>query len=134
VAAKPELDDFTLAYLEAALWSSTDESDEAGGEPLDKNFDIEDFAPEAIKEVVADTKAFQEENAGDLAKAAKFHSRGEWSSDEQHGHDFWLTRNRHGAGFWDRGYGPVGKRLTDAAHAYGEVHIYVGDDGKLYVE
>jgi hypothetical protein len=50
----------------------------------------------------------------------------------QMGHDFWLTRNRHGAGFWDRGLGALGDRLTSAAHAYGEVDLYVGDDGRLY--
>ena len=37
----------------------------------------------------------------------------------QHGGDFYLTRNRHGAGFWDRGYGDVGKQLTEAAKIYG---------------
>ena len=44
-----------------------------------------------------------------------------------------LTRNRHGAGFWDRGHGDKGKRLTDAAHAYGSSDAYLGDDGLLYV-
>ena len=37
----------------------------------------------------------------------------------QHGGDFYLTRNGHGAGFWDRGYGDVGKQLTEAAKVYG---------------
>lgn len=31
------LDSFTRAYIETALWSSNDESDESGGEP---NFDL----------------------------------------------------------------------------------------------
>ena len=35
------------------------------------------------------------------------------------GGDFYLTRNRHGAGYWDRGYGTIGKRLTDASQVYG---------------
>ena len=48
------------------------------------------------------------------------------------GHDFWLTRNRHGAGFWDRGLEFVGINLTDAAHAWGEFNLYVGDDGLIY--
>lgn len=46
----------------------------------------------------------------------------------QHGHDFALSRNRHGAGFWDRGYGPVGDALTEAAHAYGEHTIFLGGE------
>ncbi len=37
----------------------------------------------------------------------------------RHGQDFYLTRNGHGTGFWDRGYGDVGKRLTEAAKIYG---------------
>jgi hypothetical protein len=123
-----KLDDFTSAYLEAALWSSTDDDDE----PLDRDYGIEDFAPEAIKQAVKDAATFQADNADDLDEAAEFGTRGEWSTDEQHGHDFWLTRNRHGAGFWDRGYGVVGKRLTKAAQAYSEVNIEVGDDGLLY--
>lgn len=37
----------------------------------------------------------------------------------RHGQDFYLTRNRHGTGFWDRGYGPTGDDLTEAAKVYG---------------
>jgi hypothetical protein len=54
---------------------------------------------------------------------------------ERAGHDFWLTRNHHGAGFWDRGEldaRGIGKRLTDHAHSYGGVDLYVGDDGRIY--
>lgn len=71
-----------------------------------------------------DCKSFAADNAEDLAHAG---------DDGRNGHDFWLTRNGHGAGFWDRGYGKVGDRLTDAAHAWGTSDIYIGDDGKLYV-
>lgn len=53
---------------------------------------------------------------------------------EQIGHDFILTRNRHGAGFWDRGLGERGDRLTDAAHAYGEIDAYLADDGTISAE
>lgn len=53
------------------------------------------------------------------------------------------ARNRympdHGAGFWDRYYvnksptgAKLGRKLTDAAHAYGEQGLYIGDDGKVY--
>jgi hypothetical protein len=118
------MDDFTKAYLICALWSSNDESTPSGGYPLDDNYGIEDLAPETLKQAESDCKAFQEANAADLVKAG---------NDEQNGHDFWLTRNHHGAGFWDRGYDKeVAKRLTDDCHAYGEVDLYVGDDGKIY--
>ena len=115
------MDDFLRAYIECALWSSCDDD----GEPLDKNYGREDIAAEALVSMAEDCKQFAADNAADLEHAGQ---------DAQNGHDFWLTRNGHGAGFWDRGYRPeIGRRLTDAAHAYGESDIYIGDDGKLYV-
>lgn len=127
-STKRKLDDFTRAYLNTALWSSTDEQ----GEPLDKNYDISDLAPEALDAAIKDATTFQSRNTIDLVKASKLAKPSEYSSAAQHGHDFWLTRNGHGAGFWDRGYGAVGDRLSKAAKAYGSKDIYVGDDGLLY--
>lgn len=116
------LDMFTTQYLETALWSSTDESDESGGRPLDDNYGIENLSLATLRESIADCKAFQEEHWGliksDLSRA---------------GHDFWLTRNHHGAGFWDGDWeDEAGKILTDASHAYGSVDLYVGDDGEIH--
>lgn len=116
------LDDFTQGYIRAALWSSNDESNESGGEPLDSNYDESDLTHEALDKMIRDCLNFQKENAELLAQAGE---------DGQNGHDFWLTRNRHGAGFWDRGYDKVGDKLTDAAHAYGEVNLYLSG-GKIY--
>ena len=121
------IDDFTAAYMEAALWSSNDNSDESGGEPLDKNYGFEDFAPEALQRMIDDCIKFRLENP------IPDYNHPQYTDAELAGHDFWLTRNGHGAGFWDRGLGEIGKKLTDAAHAYGECDIYVGDDGKLYL-
>jgi len=117
-----ELDSFTLAYLECALWSSMDFSDESGGQPLDQNYSFEDIAPEALQTMANDCKAFQEANAELLTGLES----------GQSGHDFWLTRNGHGAGFWDRGLGEVGDKLTQACKAFGGCDLYVGDDGKIY--
>jgi hypothetical protein len=115
------LDRFTDAYIECALWSSYDES----VDPLDDNYGIEDISEETLKQMVADCQAFQEDNQELLSQ----YDRG----DDYAGHDFWLTRNRHGAGFWDRGLpGDLGEKLTSAAHTYGSVDLYVGDDGKIY--
>jgi len=116
----PVLDTFTKGYIGGALWSELDDEEE----PLDKNYEIEDIAPEALAEMIADAAKFQTENwediQDDLFKA---------------GLDFWLTRNRHGAGFWDGDWPKeVGKRLTKNSHAYGEVHLYVGNDRLLYYE
>jgi len=110
------MDTFTRAYVEAALWSSLGEDEQ----PLDDVYGPEDIAPETLAQMSEDCAAFQEAEAADL------------EDPERDGHDFWLTRNGHGAGFWDRGYGPRGEWLTKAAHVYGSVDLYVGDDGKIY--
>lgn len=114
------MDKFTRAYIEAALWSSTDDE----GEPLDSNYNESDIAPETLREMQADCKDFQED-FGELLYSAHLTS-------EQEGHNFWLTRNGHGTGFWDRGLGAIGDALTAAAGEYGEYNLYVGDDGSIY--
>lgn len=109
-------------YVNCALWSSTDNADDTGGEPLDANYGPEDIDPETQAEMEADCEAFARDNAADLAGM----------DPQQAGHDFWLTRNRHGAGFWDRGLGKRGDRLADAARQCGSFDLYVGDDGVIY--
>jgi hypothetical protein len=116
------MDRFTSAFIEAALWSSTDNSDDSGGRPLDANYGVEDFAPETLASIVADCKAFQEAHADDIG-----------SELERAGHDFWLTRNGHGAGFWDGDWeDDIGAKLTEASHGFGSVDLYIGDDGLIY--
>lgn len=128
-----EPDEFTEGYLEAALWSSTDESDpETGGEPMDSNYSISDIAPDAMVAALKDCIEFQELNKRDLALAYRRYKTGSWTPEAKAGHDYWLTRNRHGAGFWDRGLGEVGKRLTAAAHATGGRDLYIGDDNLVH--
>jgi hypothetical protein len=103
------------------LWSSTDESRPDGGDPLDKNFTIYDFAPEAIDRAIEDCESFQD----------RFHEQ--YGFSVQAGHDFWLTRNGHGAGFWDGSYPePEATILTDASKEYGEINVIVGNDNQLY--
>ncbi len=116
-----DLDKFTLAYIEALLWSSTDDD----GDPLDSNYDVRAISDEAIDTIAADCEKFQKENWDLMVSVG--------NDLEQHGHDFFLTRNHHGVGFWERGYGDTGDQLTEKAHAYGESDPYVGDDGKIYV-
>jgi hypothetical protein len=107
------MDKFLAAYIEAALWSTT----------LDTNYTVDDIDPESLEFMRQDCARFKAQNAADL----------EGIHDAQAGHDFWLTRNRHGAGFWDRGLGVVGDRLTNACYEFGESDVYVGDDGKVHV-
>lgn len=107
------MDVFTKAYLECALWSSTDED----GDPLDSIYGIDDLAPETLRQAIEDCTAFQADNAGDL----------EGIDPSQAGHDFWLSRNGHGAGYHDREH-KAARKLQDAAKAYGGIDLYIGDD------
>jgi hypothetical protein len=113
---KTDLETMLTAYIECALWSSTEVDAEGNmGRPLDENYDRDDILKATLREMRRECKAFGQANAIDID--------GNW---KQAGHDFWLTRNRHGAGFWDGDWpSEAGKRLTDAAHAYGSVDLYV---------
>lgn len=116
------MDNFTRAYIEAALWSTMDNADNQGDEPLAANYSISAIAPDAMASIVEDCRMFQHGNAADIG-----------SEFERAGHDFWLTRNHHGAGFWDGDWPhDTGDRLTAASHAFGEFDLYVGDDGLIY--
>lgn len=139
------LDTFTTAYIDAALWSTSAElgrcatcnNDAAqtqddrcatcGGDVRgtdrsmdDLGFSVEDIDADTLAKMVADCARFQAEN--DLSEG----------TDKRAGHDFWLTRNGHGAGFWDGDWPETGDTLTEACKAYGEVYLYVGDDGRIY--
>lgn len=114
-------------YVETALWSSLNWSDEVGdGNP--NNFDTDGFTaddldPGTAVELLGDVVDFVANN---------------WShvydlDPGRVGHDFWLTRNGHGAGFWDGDYEEnLGRFLTEQSKPYGEVNLYVGDDGDIY--
>jgi len=115
---------FVNAYIECALWSSTDESTPSGGEPLDKNYGPEDLDSATRSEMKNDCNSFVQKNEKDLAESGL--------KDDRAGHDFWLNRNGHGAGFWDEGDDPVFKKLSDACKSFGTYDLYVGDDGKIH--
>lgn len=116
------LDAFTQAYIECALWSSTDNADDSGGLPLDQNYSAQDLSLESLQGAIKDCANFQEENVVDLGLASHHASH---YDDRNAGHDLWLTRNGHGAGFWDRDLGAIGERLSKAAKAYGGVDLVV---------
>jgi hypothetical protein len=125
------MDDFTRAYFEAALFSTNDESTPEGGEPLDKNYGVEDFAPETRDKMIADAADFQDRAEGMLLLDDSPQIE-KWGRDALAGHDFWLTRNGHGAGFWDGDWPEQGDALTKLSKEYGEFYLYVGDDGLIY--
>lgn len=115
------VDAFTLAYIEALLWSSSGELQS----PLGRDANINEISPKLMERIESDCRNFQLFNGEHFV-----------GYEVQAGHDFALTRNGHGAGFWDPGRPwskEVGKLLTDAAHAVGELELYRGDDGRIYV-
>lgn len=123
-----EPDRFTTAYIECALWSSTDDN----GEPMDGLYTVDDIDPDTLARMVEDCADFQaEDQVREILGSEECEA-----DDEQAGHDFWMTRNGHGAGFWDRGglYGSekAGRILTDCAKAWGSFDLYIGDDGNIH--
>lgn len=125
---RDELDQFTRAYIEAALEMLSDEDKER----FEDGVSLEDIAPATLKQMVADCRKFQAENAEAISVGCT-RGGGQWSDDQLAGTDFYLTRCEHGAGFQDGDWPePQAKQLTDAAHAFGNVDFYVGDDNLIY--
>ena len=122
-----ELARVLAGYMECALWSSMDESDEDGGDPMDASYSIGDIDGDARAEMEKDCRDFIE--GIPMASLEAYLYRYGY---EHFGHDFWLTRNGHGVGFWDRGLGELGDWLTEQCKPYGDVNLYVGDDGRIY--
>ena len=122
-------DTYVLAldgYLECALWSSWDSYTER---PL-VELGAGAMADETFDDMACDVWRFLATCWGDVWEDFEIDLSG--IEPEQLGHDLWLTRNYHGAGFWDRGLGEIGDKLTELAHSYGGVTLYIGDDGKIY--
>jgi hypothetical protein len=144
-----ELDTFTRAYVECALWSSHDNANDQGGEPLDANYTVDNIAPETLEQMVSDCIDFR--RIGIDAPKGSWVNELVGDREVRAGQDFWLTRCRHGAGFWDgdwqepyveldddgkpcmaQRWPTVGDYLTEMAHAYGSYDLYIGDDGLIY--
>lgn len=117
-------------------WSSHIEV-EKDGETV--YFDGLDFEPtKELKERIKDEWDDFENKALELGFDPEIHRTA--SYDPRQGtiwdhvaHDWMLTRNRHGSGFWDTGrYAPdMGKKLTDLAHTYSEINVFVDENGDL---
>jgi hypothetical protein len=121
------------AYVTTALWSSNDNSNDQGGEPLDSNYSYDDMDPKSLANMTADCKAFIEAVRQELPFVL------DEADPTDLGHDFWLTRNGHGCGFWDGDYDwldrdgiEVGHALTRITRRFGGSDLEVGDDGKVY--
>jgi hypothetical protein len=138
----------TRAYLECALWLENDESTPSGGEPLDRNYTVDDVAAESVLQAQNECAAFVERMAearavwGDKAEEEGVElDEGNFDPSDV-GHDFWLSRNGHGAGFFDspEKYGEeLAEVYQDLARAAGERHVSIGSRSEtspqtLYIE
>ncbi len=132
-----KLDEFTTAYIDCMLWSTMDDSDDSGGEPLGKNHGIDDIDDDGLRDIIADCTAFQKEHISDIEGHYQLsikRNADQWSDTQMAGYDFWLTRNGHGAGFWDGDWEEeAGQYMTETSEKMGEVFTYVGDNGKIYL-
>ncbi len=137
--------DELTAYLEGALFTSTDESDPdgGGGEPLDKNYDVTDFTDASCRAAQKDLDKFMKSmDEMILVLQDWFEENGEEEEERDFGltdigYDFWLSRNGHGVGFADRPekYGPeLCEKLQEIARTFGEVHAWVTEQGTIELE
>jgi hypothetical protein len=102
-------------YLTTALWSSTDETTESGGYPLDDNYDITDVDDVSWDKATKECSEFYRRAKRDLKKIGV-----DIEDLIDLGHNFWLTKNGHGSGFWDGDYEEeTGKILTDISKSFG---------------
>ena len=117
-------DEFTDSYIDTALWNSTG----PGSDMESKNLDTQHLAPECKAQLHQDCQLFQRQHAKLLEEAYEA-----GASEERMGRDFWFGRNWAGTGFGD-GHIPydLGAKLTLAAHQFGEMNLYLGDDGLIY--
>ena len=133
------LDSFTQGYVTALFFTenapgvTTEEwqaaEDHAEG-TIPEDVAFADLDPDALAKILADCAKFQD------SRAWVDTLEGHQGADEEHaGRDFWYTRNGHGCGFWDGDWPePYATQLTDVAKAFGEVSVYLGDDGKVYLD
>lgn len=113
---------FINAYIECLLWSSEPDSSDEDAWPDDAT-----LSDEARERCEVECKAF-------LYRFRPFIEAEPTDPGlSQAGHDFALTRNGHGAGFWDGDWPTYGDMLTKGSKSFGEIDIYVGDDGQLEI-
>ena len=62
---RPSLNSFARGYIEATLWSSTDEDEQ----PLDRDHSVSDIATPTLRKMVADCLRFQRVARADLNEA-----------------------------------------------------------------
>ncbi|WP_142994556.1 hypothetical protein [Thalassospira xiamenensis] len=127
-----ELEEFLSAYRETALAISPNDFYEENME--EENEYLADsgreVSPECDAALRRHCEAFLEAHGALVAEATE----GPDYTLAQAGSDFWLTRNGHGVGYLDRNLDEVGVQLDDAACAFKEVNLYIGDDNQIHCD
>ena len=126
------------AYVNTALWSSTDDNDQ----PMDRDYDINDLAADTLATMETDLDKFFDllestpyDDDQTLLDVALEYADSSVRDNDPYGtiaHDLWLTRNGNGCGFLDGDYESIGDQLTAIAKTFGSCDLYVGDDGLIY--
>jgi hypothetical protein len=130
ITGEPYKSRFMAAYIEALFFTEQEhleeqlnESHESGNLLDFREVSDLELSPKLKFRTSQDCEKFEAENGDDLSVG----------DTEEGGYDFWLTRNRHGCGYWDGDWPePQATRLTEAAHRFGEMEVYLGDDGLIY--
>lgn len=124
-----EIDGFTLAYIEAFMWTNCDSGHEK--EFLANELGTRRITKKSMADIISDCAAFQAHAKPLLDQA---YDRDGYDED-QAGRDFWLTRQGHGVGFWDRKMldeDNLGDHLSKLAKAHGEKHMCQIYNGWIY--
>lgn len=122
---KSDFYEFAYGYMQAALWSSTDDY----GKPFDRLgylYNADDFSPEAWRTIEDDCRKF-------LAIPDITELLGHQSI-RRSGFYFWLTRNHHGDGIWPGGgcTDQARRQLTELSQSFGTCYPHSGKDGMLH--
>lgn len=126
-----EVDNFTRAYIECALWSSLDWDNQEHGNPvqMDRDHSIEDISHSTLSAMVFICRTWQDAMSEAIEAFEDDHQSDARYS--QSGHSLWLTQNEHGAGFEDF-KGDAAKTLYKAAKIVKPIDLYVGDDERIH--
>lgn len=121
---------FTKAYVEAIFFTES---------KVLEYKTIQDFSVDAMKKIVNDCKDFINkcnQNKIDIRSSELMSGKSpEYSSEELAGYDFWLTRNRYDATFWDHDWKkPYQSKLTTLAQSFGELSVFISDEGLIDFE
>lgn len=134
-------DEIFRGLIHTAL--ATNENSFKEGEDLDedlkdKDFTQEDFSPSAIAFLKSYVSSFVAAFPR-FCKCPDPYRTYQWNPNEGTlwdyiGHDLWLNTCGHGSGFWDGDWEEViGKKLSAWCDNQGDIEIYPGDDGLIYV-